>query len=249
MLDYLKDIISPPVRDHRIFFFHIAKCGGTSIANAIVKSFKPWRAGNCGTVVVLDENAARFAERHSVHGYRLCRRDLLNYTMSLPEIKCISGHFQYSNAAHDAYRDQWSFVTMLREPVSRWLSHYRWDSTLGKINMPLEEFVNTQRAISFGRSFVDEVTEDLEKSSLDIETLGNIALERYRGFSLVGTIEDTPGFARRFEEIFGGRLDIKHLNKTPKNSFAKEICDKAMQRIVEICEPDTRLYNRLIGNK
>lgn len=245
MFERLKDRLDPPIKDHRIFFLHIAKCGGTSISNAIVKCYKPWRPENAQGVVNLNEEAARFAEDHSVAGYRHVRRDLLNYVMALPEVKCISGHFQYSNVAHEAFQDRWHFVTVLRDPVKRWLSHYRYNSARSRISLPIEEFIETRQAQSFGRAFVDEITEDLDKDALDIDQLIPIALARYRKFSVLGTIEDTPGFARRFEQKFGRKLCIPHLNRTPEQRGSEGMTETIRERITELCAPDIRLHRAL----
>ncbi len=248
MFERLKDRLAPPIRDHRIFFLHIAKCGGTSISNAIAKCYKPWRPENAQGVVNLNEQAARFAEEHSVAGYRHVRRDLLNYTMALPEVKCISGHFQYSNVAHEAFQDRWHFVTVLRDPVKRWLSHYRYNSTRSRITLPIEEFIETRQAQSFGRAFVDEITEDLDKDTLGIDELMPIALARYRKFSVLGTIEDTSGFTQQFEEKFRRKLYIPHLNRTPEQRGPEGITESILQRITELCAPDIRLHSELFPN-
>lgn len=249
MLDQMKDALDPPIRDYRIFFLHIAKCGGTSIANAIEKCYKPWRPGNARTVVSLHENAARFAEAHAVSRYLHVRRDILNYMMALPQVRCITGHFQYSNAAHEVLKDQWHFVTVLRDPVARWLSHYRYNSGKGRISVPIEEFLETAQARSFGRAFVDEITEDLDKEAFGIDELIGVALMRYRKFSIVGTIENTQGFAREFEERFGRRLRVPHLNRTPAHHAHESIGGAVMQKIEELCEPDIRLHAALFPER
>jgi len=251
MLEGIKDYINPPITDHRIFFFHIAKCGGTSIANAIVRCYKPWRPKNALSIVTLNENAARYAERNTIGDGNLVRRDLLNYMMSLPEVKCIAGHFFYSNTAHDTYGDRWHFITVLRNPIDRFLSHYRYNHLKGKIQVPIEEFVETKLGASFGRAFVDEVTEDVEKDAIGIEKLTEIAIERYRRFTLVGTIDDIPAFTRRFEEIFSHRLTIKHLNQTPKSpkTSLSKIPDHVRKKIAQLCEPDAYLYRKIIDVK
>jgi len=243
----MKDLLAPPIRNHRIFFFHIAKCGGTSISNAIVKCYKPWRPRDTNSVVILNEDAARFAERNTVgmHNYPHVRRDLLNYMMSLPNVKCISGHFQYSSSAHDAYQDEWHFVTVLRDPVARWLSHYRYNSLKKVITMPIEEFIETRQAKSFGRAFVDEITEDLNKGDIVTDELINIALARYKRFSLVGRLDDLPDLIKKFEEKFHHKLDIKHLNRTPEGVKADRLSDSTMARITELCAPDISLYTQL----
>lgn len=245
MFEPLKDLFDPPIKEHRIFFLHIAKCGGTSISNAIAKCYKPWRAENVANVVTLDEEAARFADQHALSGYRHVRRDLLNYLMAMPNIKCLSGHFQYSHIAHETFLNQWHFVTVLRDPVARWLSHYRYNATRGRINIPIEEFIETNQARSFGRAFVDEITEDLDRNTFGIDALTEIALSRYRKFSVIGTIEHSADFAQRFEEKFGHKLRIPHLNRTPEQRDPNNLSGVILQRIHDLCAPDIQLHRTL----
>lgn len=245
MFEFIKDQFDPPIKDHRIFFLHIAKCGGTSVSSAIVKCYKPWRPENIRAVVNLNEEAARYVERHALSGYHHARRDLLNYMMALPDLKCISGHFQYSNIAHETFQDRWHFVTVLRDPVARWLSHYRFNSAKGQLAMPIEKFIETKPAQAFGRAFVDEITEDLDKDTLGIDALIPIALSRYRKFSVIGTIEDSWSFAQNFEERFHHKLRIPHLNKTPESRRQDDIPASILQRITDLCAPDIKLHNEL----
>lgn len=255
MFGYVKDLLDPPINNYRVFFFHIAKCGGTSISNAIVNCYKPWRLDRLNTIVTLNESAARFADENSIGEGNHVRRDLLNYMMSLPHVKCISGHFHYSNVAHEIYQDQWHFVTVLRNPVDRWFSHYQYNAREGvpqkyKIDLPLEKFVETKLAVSFGRAFVDEVTEDLDKKNIGIEELSEKALERYKKFSLIGTIGDSMEFARKFEIKFNHKLNIKHLNKTPVpgSKERQNVSEDVMKSVTELCAPDAYIYNEIFGS-
>jgi hypothetical protein len=254
MLDRIKDLLDPPLEEHRIFFFHIAKCGGTSIAQAIETAYKPWRSGRSQVVFRLDEEAARFADANSVGTGNDVRRDLLNYALSLPTARCITGHFHFSNVAFESYRNDWQFVTVLRNPVDRWLSHYSYNldsESKFAINTSLAEFIETERAASFGRAFVDEVTDDVNQPGLDLNARVAIAVRRFNGFALVGSVDDTAAFARRFEEKFGHRLNIKRLNVTPagKRVGLQQLSAELRTRIAKLCEPDIYLYERVLGVK
>ena len=254
MFDRLKDILDPPLTKHRIFFFHIAKCGGTSIGQAIESAYKPWRNDGSRTVFRLDEDAARFAEEHARGTGTDVRRDLLNYALSLPTARCAIGHFHFSTPAFERYAETWRFVTVLRNPVERWLSHYSYNRDVSSrfgIKASPEEFVETEAAAAFGRAFIDEVTGDIEKGGLSLGKLTEIALARYDRFALVGCIEDTAGFARRFHEFFGHHLDIKRLNITQptKRVTAEALGTDLLKRIERLCEPDLHVYERLLGKR
>jgi hypothetical protein len=254
MLDRIKDIVDPPIGPHRIFFFHIAKCGGTSIAQAIETAYKPWRAGRSNAIFRLDEAAARFADDNSIGIGNNVRRDLLNYALALPTVRCVVGHFSFSNNAFEKYRDSWQFVTVLRNPVERWLSHYSYNlnsPSKYSIEMTLAEFVETNRARNFGRAYVDEVTDDIDKEQLGLDALIETAIGRFKSFALVGAVEKTPEFAERFNEKFGYRLDIKRLNETPaaKRVAARAVPPELLARIAKLCEPDIFLYEQVLGHK
>jgi hypothetical protein len=254
MLDRLKDLLDPPLQRHRIFFFHIAKCGGTSIAQAIETAYKPWRSGRSQAVFRLNEEAARFADVNSVGTGNDVRRDLLNYALSLPTVRCVIGHFHFSNAAFEKYRDHWQFVTVLRNPIERWLSHYSYNLNSASkfaIRTSLEEFIETEQAASFGRAFVDEVTDDVNKVNLGLNARLEIAIRRFSGFALVGSVDDTAGFAKRFEERFDHQLSIKRLNVTPveKRVDMQTLSADVRRRICKLCEPDICLYETVLGSK
>ena len=117
--------------------------------------------------------------------------------------------------------------------------------TIGHSNRPIEEFIETNQARSFGRAFVDEITEDMDKSTFGIDALTEIALSRYRKFSIIGTIEQSADFAQQFEKKFGHKLRIPHLNRTPDRQGRDDLSGAILQRITDLCAPDIQLHRAL----
>jgi hypothetical protein len=124
MLDRVRDWLEPPLRDARIVFIHVAKCGGTSLVRGMADCFKPWRSTQRGSVVELREGALRAAAAAARIEHGEARRALLAYHLATTNARLVAGHYRYSRAVYEHHRGDWSFVTMLRHPVSRWYSNF-----------------------------------------------------------------------------------------------------------------------------
>ena len=87
------------------------------------------------------------------------REELLLYFMN-QRFSCISGHVCFSERAYHNFHDTYKFVTILRDPVQRWISHYFYNaykthSNLGKIESDdIATFLESDRARSWGHHYV-----------------------------------------------------------------------------------------------
>jgi hypothetical protein len=252
MLDRVRDLLDPPLRDSRIVFIHVAKCGGTSLVRAIADCFKPWRSTQRGSVVELGEHALREAAGAAGIEHGAARKALLAYHLAATKARLVAGHYRYSRAVFERYHHDWSFVTMLRQPVARWYSNYYFNASRPPddqfhIGAPIEEFIETERATLLGtelvRSFADLEDDREATSSAGVSR----AIEHLRHFTLVGTLEDLPAFTRAFGETFGCSLDIPRLNVTPADARKPraEVAPEVAKRVRELCDPDLRVFRAL----
>lgn len=240
-------------KQQKIFFLHHPKCGGTSIDHAIQNSFGV-------SNFLLQSSFFHLNPRASLPGQskREYREQLLFDVMSKERIRYISGHFPYSSKAFQTFGHSWNFVTILRNPVSRWFSLYFFNRYKGsdhsKIDLDLESYLKTEKAVAQGRSYVRAFT-DRESfsqiSSLDQSTLDGAtqkAIENLDSFSLVGVLEKLNVFSQDFKRLYGPELYIPSFNKNPvaRSSQSKKVSDDIYQQVVEICQPSIQIYEHVL---
>lgn len=219
-----------------IFLLHIPKCGGQSMQQALRHRFMAHGQPAFKLNSLRVAQAAELAGRRPVD---LCR-DLLILQLVSQENGFIAGHYPFSLNAWTEFHERWKFITVLRDPVNRWFSNYFYSrskphSHLRPITEGLEEFIDTERAVAFGRTYVRYLS---EKGDVD-EALGN--LDR---FDLVGTLERLPEFLNRLERMSGTSFSVGHRNKSPLAAHQQQelITCRLRARVEELCEPDMRVY-------
>ncbi|MCF6153329.1 MAG: hypothetical protein E3K38_13805 [Candidatus Kuenenia stuttgartiensis] len=230
-----------------IFFMHIPKCGGTSISHAISRKYlTPDFTRN--RIVSLDtyasSNTAKLLDLQTLK----FRENLLLYFMNMKNVKYISGHFSFSEIAFREFHNKFAFVTVLREPVKRWISVYFYsrykESTHCKIETDITTFIQSKEGKSKGHAyirFLGGIDEEMDYTSKQ-------ALDRAKGnldkFDIVGFLEYKENFIQQFENRFGVRLALKKENPSPVTQIFKDsvITEEIIEKIKTICKPDIEIY-------
>jgi len=249
--------------DAKICYVHLHKCGGTSITQAIKACYQSFSSITDRNTFHLNGSAASHAAYKSAENmksededYWLAkfREHLLLYHMCQAKIKYVAGHFSFSEIAYQNFSDQYAFVTVLRDPIKRWISAYLY-SQYGQYAKPnsdenFSNFLNSERAFKGGCLYVKSIGGLDKTGDYTSEAAIERAKENLHKFSIVGFLEHQEAFSKQFEKQFGRRLKIRKYNQTKKSgSFKKSLVSEEVEaKIREICKPDIEVYQYAINN-
>lgn len=241
------DVLSP----QRVVFHHVPKCGGTSVGAALRQRYILSQA------TVTPESSFRAFEAFTGRTDRDqmlidvldLREQMLLYWL-YEDVRCVSLHARFSNAAYERFRGQYKFITILREPISRFISHYLYShgrpNGHARIQESLEAFLESPRAGRLGASYVEFFC-GLPKEA-DVTTSESIdaAISNLRKFDVVGRLDDLNAFATALKEQLGVRLRIGHENKARQPEAAKKqlLTPDIQNEIKKICAPDLALWKQ-----
>jgi hypothetical protein len=160
---------------------------------------------------------------------------VLPYLLGIPRLQYVYGHFGFDPCFHDVFGSTWKFITLLRDPVVRWFSHYFYDrykthSDRFTVDTDLATYLETNRAVS----------KSSESSCDELDTAKKV-LER---FHIVGITEDMSALESRFSESFAVSLNIgfERVNPLPKEQQAELIEDWMIERVRDLCRRDIEIY-------
>ena len=202
-------------------FVHIEKAAGTTIVDILRRNF-------CMRLCEVRPLTNTFDTAFSAE-------DMRRTLMINPALLAIAGHAvkPYSNV-RDAYPSV-EYITLLRDPVRRYVSHYQyWLERMGK-TIEFEEFLNLDKMHNFQ---VRKITggKDL---ALAKEILKN-------QFMLVGLVEQFDEFVLLLrEKLLPYRFDplYRMVNVATKKTFSQNILKQFNKEIVKNNELDIELYN------
>ena len=152
-----------PVVDDRCVFLHVPKCGGTSIDNALNSHFANESKAHLHPDASLKAAQLRyhfdspFGPSNIDKLFRF-REHVLLYYLSQPQLRFISGHFNFSAIALEAFGEDCTFITVLRNPVERLISLYFFNrykkSSHFKINMDIDDYLSSDDGQAQGSLYV-----------------------------------------------------------------------------------------------
>ena len=261
VINRLKNTIFRKPIDKRLFFLHVPKCGGTSIDKAIIQSYKN-----------LDLRKDRILVRHdsqlsakvgnilydldytygSVNDYPVLRfrEEHLTYLMLDEQIKYISGHFTFSERIFKYFKNHFSFITIVRNPVDKWLSNYFYRKYRKSDHWMIEDsicdYLKTERGEYHGYDYAKYFGGTRRDGNYKSREAIQNAKDNIEKFDVIGCLEDINDFINKFEEKYNTRLVIEKKNVSKKNM--DEVTEDVLEEIKMVCQPDMEIYEYILNN-
>ncbi len=242
------------LKEPKIIFHHIPKCGGTSIVTSLAATYYPLRLlryGRKGFPGALNARAASLtAQNHNKERYTF-RRELLTYFAEKGDSPLISGHYPFNHEFFEHHKDQWNFITLLRHPLERWYSEYFWnrykDHEYRKTDLEVEAYLQTDNGLSNTRSFVNFFSKSKETSSPATSQDVQDALETLENMNVVSCLEHMDHYNGKMKETFGRKPISITRNKSPASKAQRARPDKESdthKTLLEWLQPDIEIYEK-----
>ena len=234
----------------RFVFHHVPKCGGTSIGRAFRKRYLLSQA------TVSPESSFRayeaFTQREDRERLLVdvldLREQMLLYHL-FSDIRCISAHVRFSEVAYARFGGRYKFVTILREPVRRFVSHFNWShgrpGAHAEITADFDEFLETERAMRMGAIYCEYFSGLPKDADLRSEAAIHRARTNLERFDVVGRLEDLGAFTKAIRANLGFRVHIGHENKDPTRGAGVSVDQLSCAQVAKVealCAPDLAIW-------
>jgi len=228
-----------------VTFIHTPKCGGTSVGSALRARYF-WSQATVSLKESADLQALLWPEANGIERfYREFEiRDVMMARLVRNGVRCISAHARYNPSIRAAEARPRRYVTVLREPVSRFVSHYLY---LGRRHPEsvegdsIDAFLATEQAKRFGSEYLFYFAGRYQVGEADVQGLVRTACTNLESFDVVGDAGQMDAFRAEVGRVLGVRLLKLERNKRPTGS-GQRFSEEQMRRVREICAPDLAIY-------
>jgi len=220
-----------------IIYIHVPKCGGSSFGAALRLRFLASQA----TISLNQGNAALQGEDRIISDYAARADELRDHVAAGTHL--ITGHVQYDADLHAGPARSYRFVTLLRDPVARFVSHYNYlQRKHPNPDRPatLEAFLDTPDAARLASQYLFYFAGHSQTRAPDLDHSIQRAIAALDRFDLVGDLAAPGAFARDLRRITHTPILQWRRNAAPAPT---EIPASLHSRIEALCAPDIAIFD------
>ena len=157
----------------------------------------------------------------------------------------IRGHFTFSQKIYNEFKNDYCFITILRDPVKKWLSNYYYRKNRGsghwKIDLSLKEYIDSELALVHGYDYSKYFGGKRKDNNYD--DVGHIerAKKALENFKIIGFLEHLDDFQNMLNEKFNYNFKIPHKNISKNQEV--EVPLELKKKIEKICKVDIEIYD------
>lgn len=233
----------------KICFIHVPKCGGASVSAGFRASYRLIERVKRPNFRISLPASEYASEQFGVSPF-LARQIALAHALGLQQYKFATGHVFAHPDLVKKYKDSWSFVTVLRDPVSRFISNYIYNRFkhkrfYGVNEQSLDEVLNSSSGWFYGTSFCQYFGEYRDHSVPPTDEHIEQALTNLENFAAIGFLDRITLMEESFSSITVGSFSLGSYNKSPRPEMTDDIRSnrEVMARIEELCEADQKIYD------
>lgn len=238
----------------KIFFCHVPKCAGVSLSKAIYASVYPTVLKGTRFASHIDLKSSRVSAELLGIEMMTARESQLISHLDNPHMLYTNGHCIARPSVVSKYYKNWHFLTILRDPVDRYISEYVYNrfkqSEWLKNDTEIEEYLSTPTGISAGATYAKYFSGmTVEQILADKQGAIDASVANLRHFAVAGTLDDMEGWKQKFDTTFNTSIKVASQNKSPNKGASADILNNPslMNQIRELCEVDIAIYEQVKG--
>ena len=243
---------APKIKE-KILFLHVPKCGGTSVNEAVRAGFGGYFGfGGFRTCQHVDAWASDAAGTKLGMTITDTREVVLAYLSGFEATKFISGHFRFTSVVHKLHEEGWQIITVLRDPVDKWMSQYFYNAKKEnehfRIKEDIDEFVKTDRARNYGCDFMTNFVPHIPlERQAEPEAIAEAIEVLKTKCRVVGFTDRMGDFAASMKREFGFRpsIGVQNVNPASKKDKDKAVTPELKEVISQLCQPNREVYDSL----
>jgi len=239
----------------RIAYIHVPKCGGVSVSDAIFSATYPGWMKATSFKSEIDLEASRVTAEVMSEEMQKIRQITLCEFLARKKSRYFSGHTSITTEILDQFATDWNFVTMLRNPVDRFVSEYTYNthkrSSWAKNDASIEEYLNLpaaeEAATTITRFFTGCNLASLKK--LEINECVNLAIVNLQKFAVVGFLHDIDAFQASLGNHLSISTKLAHKNSSPASKVSNELFDddSLISQVKKLSQMDMLVYEKAVS--
>lgn len=235
---------------HPSLFFHLPKCGGTSLSEAMYATVP--LTHRIGVIDALSTRRATSILHFDADDLETCHEDGENGQLTFDtregqllqhmawDTMLIHGHVLWSEKAWRHFGHRYKYVTLMRDPMARMMSNFGMAQRNGVVTEDLDSYLSSPMARRQAQVYLRYLCGRNDISQDDVPDALALATSRLTQFALIGFLDQTDAFISAYRDMFGVKLRLPRLNAAKGDTPVPEASQRA--QIETLCAPDMELF-------